>query len=97
MLTETFLPSSCLRSVTPPFGASSASHALSSDAAPETPGASAFSGRFCALPFMIDVTLEKPIWLSPDITAGTTAAPPSATAGLIVSFSSSKKPLSMPR
>ena len=46
---------------------------------------------------MIDVTLEKPIWLSPDMTAGTTAAPPSATAGSIVRFSSLKKPWSMPR
>ena len=61
VLTETFLPSSCLRSVTPPLGASSASHALSSVAAPATPAASGLSGRFCALPFMIEVTLENPI------------------------------------
>ena len=97
MLTETFLPSSSFKSVTPPLGASSASHALSSVAAPATPAAIGFSGRFCALPFMIEVTLEKPIWLSPDITAGTTAAPPSATAGSIVRFSALKKPWSMPR
>jgi hypothetical protein len=92
VLTEIFLPASCLRSDAPPFGESRASQASSSLDAPATPAAIGFSGRFCCLAIMSEVTLEKPIWLSPDMTAGTTAAPPSATAGLSVSFSALKKP-----
>ncbi len=44
-----------------------------------------------------EMLFEKPIWKSPLSTAGVIAAPPSASWGLIVSCSSLKKPLSMPR
>ena len=55
------------------------------------------TGRSLDAAISSEIVFEKPIWKSPLSTAGVIAAPPSASCGSIFSFSSSKKPFSMPR
>ena len=61
-----------------------------------TPWVMIWIGSFFDAAISSEVLFENPIWLSPLTTAGVMAAPPSASWGLIVSFSSLKKPWSMP-
>jgi hypothetical protein len=98
VLTAIVLPSRSFGSLTgPSFSTSRSAQASSSDLPARTPWLMISTGRFCEAAISSEIVFEKPIWKSPLTTAGVIAAPPSASCGLIVSCSSSKKPCFMPR
>ena len=97
LLTAMVLPSRSLAVlIGEPLPTISPSHASLSPVPASTPEATICRGSFFEAAMISDVVLEKPMSSSPATTAGTMAAPPAAILGSISSFSSLKKPCSMP-
>ena len=98
VFTAIVLPSRSLAVLTgPSFGTSRSAQASFSVARPSTPWLMIWTGRSLDAAISSEIVFEKPIWKSPLSTAGVIAAPPSASCGSIVSFSSLKKPLLHPQ